>query len=72
MEKAYAHHRVTGEASAKILTIRTAFSQMQLMLKTLCPASRELSIALTELETSAMWTMKALAHNDPNSKVEGE
>lgn len=31
------------------------------------PASRERSIAITELETSAMWAIKGLVLNDPLS-----
>jgi hypothetical protein len=33
------------------------------------PASRERSIALTELEGSAMWAIKSVVCNDPESEV---
>jgi hypothetical protein len=35
-----------------------------------CPESRQRSVAITELETAAMWAIKAVVFNDPNSVVE--
>ena len=36
----------------------------------LSPKSREQSVALTELETTAMWAIKAVVCNDPESEVD--
>ena len=36
-----------------------------------CPVSRERACEVTNLETAAMWVIKALVINDPNSKVDG-
>lgn len=44
--------------------IRTAAAEFAALLNTLCPPSRELSIAMTELETSVMWANAAIARNE--------
>ena len=45
---------------------RDVYSMLHRHLMTL-PASRERSVAITELETSAMWAIKGLVLNDPQS-----
>lgn len=45
---------------------RNAYSALNDFLQTL-PPSRQRSIAITELETSAMWVIKGLALNDGGS-----
>jgi hypothetical protein len=70
MKKAYAYHKPSPAGLAIIKTIRNAFSQLHETLDTLCPNSREKSVALTNLETTAMWAIKSVVCNDPNSEVE--
>lgn len=70
--KTYAHHTPDDRALSHIRRVRRAFSRLHEDLAMLCPQSRELSVALTNLETAAMWAIKAIVCNDPNSKVEGE
>ena len=65
--KKYAYHKPSDEGVNKIKTIREAYSNLEAQLSTLCPQSRELSVAITNLETSAMWAVKAAVINDPNS-----
>lgn len=50
----------------KIQEVREAYTTLHKFLLTL-PCSRQNSIAITELETSAMWAIKGLVLNDPLS-----
>lgn len=70
MRKAYSYHKPSDAGLEKIRTLRTAFSAMHGVVEELAPASRERSVALTELETAAMWAIKAVVCNDPDSTVE--
>lgn len=71
MEKTFAFHKPSEEGMFHIQTLRTKFSELKQAIEAAAPASRERSVALTELETSAMWAIKAVVVNDPNSTVEG-
>ena len=48
----------------KYETIRKEAKKFAELLTTLCPPSRELSVALTELETSVMWANASIARNE--------
>lgn len=54
-----------------IQEVRDAYTVLHKKLLTL-PASRERSIAITELETSAMWAIKGLVLNDSRSTQPNE
>lgn len=68
--KTFAHHTPSTDGITKIRDLRKAFDDLQSLIEGLAPASRERSVALTHLETTAMWTIKAVVVNDPGSKVE--
>lgn len=70
MRKTYAYHKPSPEATAAIASIREAFSKLHDEVENRCPASRERSLAMTELETAAMWAIKSVVSNDPGSTVE--
>ena len=70
MEKTFAYHKPGAESLERIKNLRIAFSSMSVACKELCPASRELSVALTNLEQAAMWAIKSVVCNDPASVVE--
>ena len=55
----------------KIQETRDAYSALHQFLLTL-PESRQRSIAITELETSAMWAIKGLVLNDEGSTQPNE
>ena len=55
----------------KIQETRDAYSAIHRFLLTL-PESRQRSIAITELETSAMWAIKGLVLNDAGSTQPNE
>lgn len=65
MLKAFDTVKPTAETIQKMNVVRLGYSKLAEMLQEMMPASRERSVALTELETSAMWAIKALTHNQP-------
>lgn len=70
MKKTYAYHKPSQEGLETIQMFRQAYSAMHATIEKFAPDSRERSIALTNLETSAMWAIKAVVCNDPNSEIE--
>jgi hypothetical protein len=71
MLKPFAYHKPSADGLEKITQLREGFSAVKVAIEENAPASRERSIALTELETAAMWAIKAVVYNDPESEVEG-
>lgn len=69
MKKTYAYHKPSEEGLEKIRALRIAYSELHHMIESVAPRSRETSVALTELETSAMWAIKAVVLNDPASEI---
>lgn len=70
IEKPYAYHKPTDSGLTKITQLRKCFSDADRLIKELCPQSRERAVAITELETTAMWAIKAVVLNDSGSVVE--
>ena len=71
MKKTFAYHSPSIDALSDLTQIREAFSRLSDLIEQLAPDCRERSIALTNLEQSAMWAIKAIVHNDRNSTAEG-
>jgi hypothetical protein len=71
MKKTFAYHKPSAAGLDKITKLREAFSRLHDEIEQLAPASREKSVALTNLETAAMWAIKAVVCNDPESEVVG-
>jgi hypothetical protein len=69
MKKTYAYHKPSSDGLDKITKLREAFSNLEDLINELAPNSREKSVAITNLETSAMWAVKAVVCNDPESEV---
>ena len=69
MEKTFAYHKPSAEGLEKITALRELFSSVHSEIKRLAPPSREQSVALTKLEETAMWAIKAVVCNDPQSEV---
>lgn len=69
MDKTFAYHKPSVESLSKITNLRVAFSNLKYIIDQTCPNSREKSVAVTELETSAMWAIKSVVCNDPESEV---
>lgn len=71
IDKPFAYHKPSPDGLARITALRLAFSETKALIEQHCPESRQRSVALTELETSAMWAIKAVVFNDPASQVDG-
>lgn len=69
MLKTFAYHKPSTAGLDKISKLREAFSTLYQQIEVLAPNSREKSVALTKLETTAMWAIKAVVCNDPESEV---
>lgn len=67
--KQYALHKPTQAAQNKLPEIRHEFSELHKLLVKNCPASRELSVALTHLQQACQMSIAAVVLNDPDSKV---
>ena len=66
-EKTYAYHQPSVSGLEKIKRLRKEFAALHASIEELAPASRERSVALTDLETTAMWAIKAVVFNDASS-----
>lgn len=71
IKKPYAYHKPSEDGLSKITQLRKAFSDLDKLIQELCPNSREKSTAITQLETTAMWAIKAVVINDTESVPEG-
>lgn len=69
MKKTYAYHKPSDDGLEKITKLREAFSKLQDLIDEVAPNSREKSVAITNLETTAMWAIKAVVTNDPESEI---
>ena len=66
----FAYHKPSAEGLGKINKLRELYTALSNELNLLTVPSRELSVAQTNLEQSAMWAIKAVVHNDPASEVD--
>jgi hypothetical protein len=64
LENNFKYHAPKDDQSAKYEEIRAQAKAFAEKLIALCPPSRELSVALTELETAVMWANAAIARNE--------
>lgn len=70
MRKTYAYHKPSEAGLRDVAQLRRGFSELHDAVLQLAPESRERAVALTNLETAAMWAIKAAVCNDPASVVE--
>lgn len=70
MNKTYAYHKPSEAGLAKIAQIRVGFSLLHDSIQEWAPNSREKSVAFTKLEEAAMWAIKAVVCNDPESVMQ--
>lgn len=70
MKKTYQYHKPSAQGLDKITQLRKVFSDLHDLVESIAPVSRERSIALTELESAAMWAIKSVVCNDTESVVQ--
>lgn len=61
---AFTYHPPKGDQTQRYVHIRDGGRQLAEQLVHLCPASRELSLALTNLEQAIFWANAAIARNE--------
>ena len=64
MNNNFSYHAPKEGQAEKYEEIRAQAKALSANLLYLCPPSRELSLALTELETAVMWANAAIARNE--------
>jgi hypothetical protein len=69
IDKPYAYHNPSEEGLRKINLLREHFSEGERLIKEICGQNRQASVAITNNEQTAMWAIKAVVFNDPDSKV---
>lgn len=63
-ENNFKYHAPTGNKADKHTVIRDICFAATVQFETVCPPSRELSLALTKLEEAMMWANAAIARNE--------
>ena len=69
IDPAFASHTPSAKGLEAIDALRRGYSQLKYIIETHARTSRERSLALTELEASAMWATKAIVTGDPENRV---
>ena len=69
IDKPYAYHEPSTDGLAKITELRELFSLVDRKIKEICPESRQRAVAITNNEQTAMWAIKSVVFNDPDSVV---
>ena len=69
IDKPFAYHKPSEDGLTRITNLREAFSDLQRVIDRTCPDGRQKSVATTYLETAAMWAIKSVVFNDPDSEV---
>jgi hypothetical protein len=60
----HTYHAPHGNQAERYTQVRAAVSELSRLLNTLCPSSRELSLAQTKLEEAVFWANAAIARNE--------
>lgn len=64
LENNFTHHAPKGDQAERYVAIRSQAKELAQTLLKLCPPSRELSKAMTELEDVVMWANASIARNE--------
>jgi len=64
IEANFTYHAPKPGQPEKYQQLREKAKELAYLITELCPASREQSVALTELETSVFWANAAIARNE--------
>lgn len=70
IDKPYAYHKPSTDGLDRINKLRALFSEVERTILDVCPNSRHRSVAITNNEQTAMWAIKAVVFNDPDSVIE--
>lgn len=67
IEKSYTGMTANDEQLYRIRELRGVSNRLAQLMNAICPNSRELSLALTNLEQACMWAVKAVTHNETDT-----
>lgn len=65
ISRSFVYHPPHGDQQERYVLLRAKGRSLAEILVENCPPSRELSLALTQLEESIMWANAAIARNEP-------
>jgi hypothetical protein len=65
IENRFTYHRPTGDQPQRYEQLRAKAKEFALLIRDLCPDSRERSHALTQLEDTVMWANASIARSKP-------
>ena len=68
IENNFTYHAPTGDQPERYVSLRNEAKALALHMVELCPPSRELSLALTNLEQAIFWANAAIARNGTMAK----
>ena len=71
-ENNFTYHSPHSNQDKKYKLIRVAVKGLVLILRRLCPPSRELSVAVTHIETAVNWANASIARNEKPKEDEEE
>jgi hypothetical protein len=69
LENNFMYHAPLNGQAEKYTEIREMAKHFAYALVSLCPPSRELSLALTDLENAVMWANAAIARNETEEEI---
>ena len=64
MKNTYEYMNPTPTQIANMNKLRAAYAALDALIRTMPMSARELALAITNLEQSAMWANKAVSHDD--------
>jgi len=64
IKKAFTYHAPKDDQPARYVELRANGRELAELMTAMCPPSRELSLALTNLEQAIMWANAAIARNE--------
>ena len=64
LEKRFSYHPPKGDQPERYVLIRDKAKEFAYQIASLCPQSREQSLAFTALEEAVMWANAAIARNE--------
>ena len=64
LNTAFVYHAPKGDQPQRYIELRDKAKELAELFTTLCPPSRELSLAITNLEQAIMWANASIARNE--------
>lgn len=64
IENNFKYHKPKGDQPGKYEAIRSQAKEFAILIREVCPDSREKSLAMTKLEECVMWANASIARNE--------